>query len=142
MNAPTRRDRLRRNPFGTSAGAGAVVLGVLGLIVGEAVSQGMTNSLRGAAGPVAHLWGLELAAGGLLKIFGLYWHHSELEIPGLWLMCGGYAFYSITVVVGLGAHGLAAGIIAGALTIGCLVKVRQLQRLARATQESQERGEA
>jgi hypothetical protein len=141
--AMSRRDRLRFNPFGTAAGSAAVVLGVLGLIIGDAVSQGMTNSLRGAAGPVAHLWGLELAAGGLLKLFGLYWHHSELEIPGLWLMGGGFAFYSITVMVGLGAHGLAAGIIAGALAIGCLVKVRVIMQDARAAaRKRQEGGEA
>ncbi|MFI9558885.1 hypothetical protein [Nonomuraea endophytica] len=142
MNPPTRRDRLRLNPFGTAAAGAAVVLGVLGLIVGQDVSQGMTNSLRGAAGPIAHLWGLELAAGGLLKLFGLYWHHSELETPGLWLMCGGYAFYSITVVTGLGVHGLAAGIISGALAVGCMVKVRVIMRAAAQARKNQERGEA
>jgi hypothetical protein len=138
-----RKDRLRLNPFGSAAAAAAVALGLLGLVVGEEVSQGMTNSLRGVAGPVAHLWGAELAAGGLLKLVGLYWQHSELETPGLWMLAGGYAFYSITVMVGLGVHGLAAGIISGALAVGCLVKVRVIMRSAQAAaRESQERGEA
>ncbi|MFD9944545.1 hypothetical protein ACFWYW_48485 [Nonomuraea sp. NPDC059023] len=65
-----------------------------------------------------------------------------LETPGLWLMCGGYAFYSITVVVGLGMHGLAAGIISGALAVGCMVKVRRIMRAAAQARENQERGEA
>ncbi|MEV4179952.1 hypothetical protein AB0J28_00715 [Streptosporangium canum] len=114
-----------------AAGA-AVVLGGLGVVLGDDVSQGMTNSLYSTAGVMAHLWGIMFAAGGLLKLYGLYWHRSTVEIPGLWMMTGGYAFYCITVLAGLGVHGLAAGIISAALTIGCLLKVRLIMRRARA----------
>lgn len=126
----SRRAALRLNPFGTMTACAAVALGVVGVVIGQDVSQGVTNSLRGVAGPVAHLWGLELAIGGMLTLTGLYWRHSELEIPGLWMMCGGWAFYSITVVVGLGLHGMAAGIISAALTAGCLVKAIVITRAA------------
>jgi hypothetical protein len=128
----SRRERLRHNPFGTVAATAAVVLGALGLVIGEDVSQGMTNSLRHAAGPIAHLWGAMFTAGGLLKLYGLFWHRSMLEILGLWMMCGGYAFYSITVLVGLGMHGLAAGIISAALCLGCFLKVRVIMGAAHA----------
>lgn len=128
----SRRESLELNPFGTVAAGAAVVLGTIGAVLGDDVSQGMTNSLHDTAGPVAHLWGIMFAAGGLLKIYGLYWHRATMEIPGLWMMTGGYAFYAITVVTGLGMHGLAAGVIAAALTIGCLIKVRIIMRHARA----------
>ncbi|MFB4285716.1 hypothetical protein ACBJ59_61390 [Nonomuraea sp. MTCD27] len=127
----SRRESLKLNPFGTVAAGAAIVLGSLGAALGDDVSQGMTNSLHATAGPVAHLWGVMFAAGGILKIYGLYWHRTTMEIPGLWMMCGGYAFYSITVVVGLGMHGLAAGVIAAALAIGCLIKVSIIMRAAR-----------
>jgi hypothetical protein len=126
----SRRENLRLNPFGTVAAAAAVVLGSLGAAIGDDVSQGMTTSLHDTAGPIAHLWGIMFAAGGLLKLYGLYWHRATMEIPGLWMMTGGYAFYAITVVTGLGMHGLAAGVIAAALTVGCLIKVRIIMRRA------------
>lgn len=127
----SRRENLKLNPFGTVAAGAAVVLGCLGAVMGDDVSQGMTNSLHATAGPVAHLWGVMFAAGGVLKIVGLYWHRATMEIPGLWMVAGGYAFYAITVVTGLGMHGLAAGVIAAALAIGCLIKVRIIMRRAR-----------
>jgi hypothetical protein len=133
-----RRKRLRLNPFGTLAACAAVLLGILGLVMGEGVSEGMTNSLRGAAAPVAHLWGAMSAAGGAMKLYGLYWHRTTVEVPGLWLMSGAYAFYCVTVLVGLGRHGLAAGVIAGALAIGCVLKVRVIMGTARAV--DRERG--
>jgi hypothetical protein len=134
----SRRERLRHNPFGTVAAGAAVMLGTLGLVIGDDVSQGMTNSLRNAAGPIAHLWGAMFALGGVLKIYGLFWHRSTVEIPGLWMMCGGYAFYSITVVVGLGMHGLAAGVISAALCLGCLLKVRIIMGAAHAAAVTRE----
>lgn len=122
---------LELNVFGTIAAGAAVVLGSLGLVLGDGVSQGMTQSLHATANVTAHLWGGAFAAGGILKLIGLYSHRSTIEIPGLWCMVGGYAFYSITVTLGLGMHGLAAGIISGALTIGCLLKARIIMSRAR-----------
>lgn len=131
MSLATWRDLLERNPFGTMTAAAAVVLGGLGVILGDGVSQGMTNSLAGYANVTAHLWGAALAGGGAAKLIGLYAHRSTVEVPGLWVMCGGYAFYAITVMVGLGAHGLAAGVISAAMTIGCVLKVGIIMRRAR-----------
>lgn len=122
--------QLHYNPFGTMAAVSACILGTLGIVLGDGVSQGMTVSLRDVAGPIGHLWGTMFAAGGALKLYGLYAHRTTIEIPGLWLMTGGYAFYAITVVTGLGMHGLAAGIIASATTIGCLLKVNIIMRRA------------
>jgi hypothetical protein len=127
----TRRERLRHNPFGTVAAGAAVVLGGLGAALGDDVSQGMTLSLHATATVMAHLWGIMFATGGLLKLYGLYWGKSTMEIPGLWMMAGGYAFYAIVVLVGLGLGGLAAGILSGALSIGCLIKVQIIMRLSR-----------
>ena len=125
------RIQLELNPFGTMAAFAAVVLGALGMILGDGVSQGMTLSLHSAAGATAHLWGGTFAVGGVLKLVGLYSRRSTIEIPGLWTMTGGYAFYSLTVVTGLGMHGLAAGIISGAMTIGCLIKTHIIMTRAR-----------
>jgi len=139
-DAHTWRHQLALNPFGTMAAVAAVVLGVLGVILGDGVSQGMTLSLHATANLTAHLWGVLFAAGGALKLYGLYGGRSTAEVPGLWAMTGGYAFYSITVITGLGAHGLAAGISSGAMTVGCLLKthiimarVRQVMRRAEAS---------
>lgn len=134
----SRRENLRRNPFGTVAAGAAVVLGTLGLIMGDEVSAGMTNSLYSTAGVMAHLWGGMFATGGVLKLYGLYWNRSTMEIPGLWMMCGGYGFYAITVIVGLGVHGLAAGVISAAMTIGCLLKVRIIMWHARQVVRAQD----
>lgn len=128
---PTWRDRLAVNPFGTAAGIAAIILGVLGAVIGDRVSQGMTNSLASASNGTAHVWGALLAAGGVFKLSGLYSGRSSVEISGLWLMAGGYLFYAITVLAGLGSHGLAAGIISSALATGCAVKVRVIMRRAR-----------
>nr|BFE85840.1 hypothetical protein GCM10020093_084410 [Planobispora longispora] len=75
--------------------------------------------------------GATLATGGALKLYGLYAHRSTAEIPGLWMLAGGYAAYSITVVTGLALHGMAAGIISAALAIGCTLKARGIMRTAR-----------
>jgi hypothetical protein len=142
MPGSDRKDLMRRplagwrlqldlNPFGTMAAAAAIVLGTLGIFLGDGVSQGMTLSLHATANLTAHLWGTAFAAGGVLKLIGLYARRSTIEIPGLWAMTGGYAFYSITVTAGLGMHGLAAGIISGAMTIGCLIKTRIIMTRAR-----------
>ena len=127
-----RREYLRLNPFGTVAASAAVVLGTLGAVLGDGVSQGMTLSLHTTASVMAHLWGIMFALGGALKLYGLYFGRSTMEIPGLWMMTGGYAFYAITVVTGLGRGGLAAGILATALTIGCVIKVQIIMRRAKA----------
>jgi hypothetical protein len=128
---PAWRLTLELNVFGSVAACAAVVLGSLGVVLGDGVSQGMTQSLHASADATAHLWGAAFAVGGVLKLIGLYSHRSTIEIPGLWAMTGGYAFYSGTVTLGLGMHGLAAGIISGALTIGCLLKTRIIMRRAR-----------
>lgn len=125
------RLHLELNPFGTMAASAAIVLGILGGILGDGVSQGMTLSLHSTANITAHLWGAMFAMGGTLKLIGLYARRSTVEIPGLWAMTGGYAFYSLTVITGLGMHGLAAGIISGAMTIGCLIKTRIIMLRAR-----------
>jgi hypothetical protein len=128
----SQRERLQLNPFGTCAAAGAVALGLLGLFLGDDISLGMTNSLRGAAAPIAHLWGAMATIGGLMKLVGLYGGRTTIEVPGLWLMTGAYGFYCATVLIGLGRSGLVAGILAGAMTIGCLLKVRMIMARARA----------
>lgn len=125
------RLQLELNPLGTMAAAAAVILGTLGVILGDGVSQGMTLTLHNSANLTAHLWGAAFAAGGTLNLTGLYTHRSTIEIPGLWAMVGGYAFYSITVTAGLGMHGLAAGIISAAMTIGCLIKTQIIMSRAR-----------
>ncbi|MDH2429307.1 hypothetical protein [Sphaerisporangium sp. TRM90804] len=127
----SRRERLRLNPFGTVAASAAVVLGGIAAVLGDDISQGMTNSLRASAEIMAHLWGASLAAGGLLKLYGLYAGRSTMEIPGLWMMAGGYGFYAITVVGGLGLGGLAAGILSTALAVGSVIKVQIIMRHAR-----------
>jgi hypothetical protein len=134
------RLQLDLNPFGTMAAIAAVVLGVLGMILGDGVSQGMTLSLHATANVTAHLWGLMFAVGGALKLAGLYAHRTTIEIPGLWAMTGGYAFYAITVTLGLGMHGLAAGIISGAMTVGCLVKTQIIMARARQVTRQVEAG--
>jgi len=125
------REHIRHNAFGTMAGIAAVILGTLGTLLGDGVSQGMTISLRDAAGPVAHLWGATFAIGGAMKLIGLYLNRSTVEVPGLWVMAGGYAFYSITVVAGLRMHGLAAGVISAALAVGCMLKAKVIMQRAR-----------
>ncbi|MEU5882165.1 hypothetical protein [Spirillospora sp. NPDC047279] len=121
------------------AGA-AIILGGLGLVIGEEVSQGMTNSLAGHANVIAHLWGAMFTIGGLLNLYGLYARRLLIEVPGLYLITGGYAFYCLTVITGLKTHGLAAGTISGALTIGCVLKAQAIMGRARAV--SREGGEA
>ncbi|MFG2003173.1 hypothetical protein ACGFNU_28835 [Spirillospora sp. NPDC048911] len=109
----------------------AIVLGGLGMLIGDGVSQGMTNSLAGHANVIAHLWGAMFAVGGLLKLYGLYARRLVIELPGLYLITGGYAFYCLTVITGLRTHGLAAGVISGALTIGCVLKAHATMNRAR-----------
>jgi hypothetical protein len=109
----------------------AIVLGGLGAVIGDGASQGMTNSLAGHANAIAHVWGATFAAGGVLKLYGLYSRRVTLELPGLYIVSGGYGFYALTVIPGLGVHGLAAGIISGALALGSLLKARAIMRRAR-----------
>ena len=135
------RDQLELNPFGTMSALAAVILGSLGILRGDGISAGMTNSLTtaGTAAIIAHLWGAMFAAGGAMKLYGLYRHKPSVEIPGLWLMTAGFAFYSLTVTAGLGFHGLAAGIVSGTTAAGCLLKVRLIMRRARAAQRRGDR---
>ncbi|WP_018656957.1 hypothetical protein [Actinomadura flavalba] len=128
------RRRLSGDPFATAVAGSAIALGTVGMVIGERVSQGMTNSLAGQANAVAHVWGLMLAAGGVLVLCGHDARRSTLELPGLYLVTGGYAFYCTTVLTGLGTHGLAAGLMSGALAGGCLLKAREISVRARAVQ--------
>lgn len=125
------RTQLSGSPFETMVAAAAVVLGALGLAMGDGVSRGMTNSLAGHANLLAHLWGAMFAVGGALTLYGLFARRVTLELPGLYLVTGGYAFYCLTVLVGLGTHGLAAGVISGGLTLGCLLKAHTITERAR-----------
>jgi hypothetical protein len=74
------RWRLELNPFGTMAAIAAVVLGTLGIILGDGVSQGMTLSLHATANLTAHLWGATFATGGALKLIGLYFGLIKTQI--------------------------------------------------------------
>lgn len=121
---------LEQNPFGTTAAITAVFLGSLGAILGDDVSQGMTLTLHSSANVTAHIWGGMLMIGGILKLIGLYGFRTTIEVPGLWMMIGGFAFYSITVTAGLGMHGLAAGLISAGLTVGCFLKTRIIMKRA------------
>ena len=125
------RQRLASNPFGTMVAIAAIVLGGLAAVIGDGASQGMTNSLAGHANAIAHIWGVTFAVGGVLKLFGLYSRRVTLELPGLYIVSGGYGFYALTVVPGLGVHGLAAGIISGAMALGSLLKANAIMRRAR-----------
>lgn len=125
------RDRLASNPFETMAAVAAILLGGLGAVVGDGASQGMTNSLAGHANAIAHIWGAAFGAGGMLELYGLYARRVTLELPGLYVVSGGYAFYALTVIPGLGMHGLAAGIISGAMAAGSLLKAQTIMRHAR-----------
>lgn len=131
------RTQLSGNPFGTMVAVTAIVLGGLGVVLGDEVSQGMTNSLAGHANVIAHLWGTMFAAGGMLKLYGLYTRRFTLELPGLYLVAGGYAFYCLTVITGLRMHGLAAGTIAGGLAIGCLLKAHAITDRARRVSDAE-----
>lgn len=125
------RGRLAANPFGTMVAVAAILLGGVGAVIGDGVSQGMTNSLAGHANVIAHMWGLAFGTGGVLKLYGIYSRRVTLELPGLYVVGGGYGFYALTVIPGLGVHGLAAGIISGALAVGSLMKARVITQSAR-----------
>ncbi|WP_067483028.1 hypothetical protein [Actinomadura hibisca] len=125
------RAQLSGNPFATMVALTAVVLGALGMIIGDGVSRGMTDSLAGHANAIAHLWGLIFATGGALTLYGLYARRVTLELPGLYLVAGGYAFYCLTVLTGLKQHGLAAGVISGGLAAGGLLKAHAITVRAR-----------
>jgi hypothetical protein len=125
---PSWRLAFYANPFGTFSAMASVLLGGLGIFIGDTVSAGMTNSLKGTANVIAHIWGIGFASGGVMKLWGLYSGRTSVEVPGLWMMLGGYTFYSITVTIGLGAHGIAAGICSGAMAAGCLAKIKIIMR--------------
>ncbi|MCO6009754.1 hypothetical protein NE236_32765 [Actinoallomurus purpureus] len=109
----------------------AIVLGGLGAVIGDDTSQGMSKSLAGHSNAIAHIWGVTFAVGGVLKLYGLFTRRVTLELPGLYIVSGGYGFYALTVVPGLGVHGLAAGIVSGSLAVGSLLKAKAIMRRAR-----------
>ncbi|MBW8484882.1 hypothetical protein [Actinomadura parmotrematis] len=125
------RAQLSTNPFASMVAATAILLGGLGMVIGDRASRGMSISLAGHANVIAHLWGAMFAVGGVLTLFGIYRPRLTVELPGLYLLAGGYGFYCLTVLTGLRTHGLAAGLISGALTLGSLLKARAITARAR-----------
>jgi len=110
------------NPFGTFVAIGGVIIGILAAFIGDDISLGMSRSLHNSANYVAHTWGFFFALGGVLKISGLYRRKLVTEIPGLWMLAGGYGFYAVTVAIGLGFQGVVAAIVSGCIALGCVNK--------------------
>jgi hypothetical protein len=122
---------LRIRPTVTSMTFASILAGICALFLGEGASRAFTI-LAGEAGGalIAHMMGGALFLGGVTTLAGVARLGSLVELLGLGLISGGAFVYAAAVLLGLGANGLIAGVLAAGLSVGTGLRVVLLLRAA------------
>lgn len=112
----------RAYPFATNLSLVSIPIGLLAVIIGQDVSRAFTD-VYNRPEPV-YVWGVVLMLGGINVAYGIVWHVPSLERGGLYVLAVAYAFYGVSVIVGLGVGGLVTGPISLTLAISAMQRAR------------------
>jgi hypothetical protein len=112
------RGRNRAEPFAVNLSMVSVPVGLLSVVVGPEVSRAYTIVYH--TPELIYVWGVFLLLGGLNVAYGIVRGIPSLERAGQYVLAVAWAFYGVSVVVGLGSGGMVAGPLALAVALSCL----------------------
>jgi hypothetical protein len=120
----------RGYPFATNLSLISIPIGLLALVIGPEVSRGFVNVFAGRP-EVIYGWGALLLLGGINVAMGIGRKPSR-EQAGLYVLALAYAFYGVSVIIGLGRGGLVTGPTFIALAASCIQRAHNILVTARA----------
>lgn len=117
------RERLVGSPFQVAATVMAVPIGIVAIALGADISEAMSRVL-GNVPEIVRLWGVAIAVGGVVAVYGRYGGRPWLERAGLRLLGPAYGLYGFSVLLGLGRGGMVTGPMFLALAVACFARAR------------------
>jgi hypothetical protein len=123
----------RGYPFATLLSLVSIPIGLLAIVIGPDVSRGFTIVFFGRPEPI-YVWGVLLLLGGFNVAIGIGQRLPSRERAGLYVLALAYAFYGVTVIIGLGWGGMVTGPVFIVLALACLMRAHVLLVAAKALQ--------
>ncbi len=116
-------------PFSTNLSLISIPIGVLAIIIGQDISRGFTVVYNRPE--VIYIWGAVLLLGGFNVASGIARRKAALERAGLYVLACAYAFYAVSVLLGLGVGGLVTAPVFLTLAISSVQRANLLGRAIR-----------
>lgn len=123
----------RGYPFATNLSLVSIPIGLLAVIIGPEISRGFTAVFGNRPEPI-YVWGVLLLLGGGNVAVGIGQRLPSRERAGLYVLAVAYAFYGISVIVGLGWGGMVTGPVFVVLALSCVMRARVILAAAKALQ--------
>lgn len=126
------RNHGRGYPFATNLSLASIPIGLLAVAIGPGISRGLGEVYAGRPEPI-YAWGVVLLLGGFNVAIGIGRRLPSRERAGLYVLGMAYAFYGVSVMIGLGRGGLVTGPIFITLALSCIQRAHIILVAARAT---------
>jgi hypothetical protein len=126
----TLRAHGRGYPFATNLSLISIPIGLLAVMIGPNISRGFVAVYAGRPEPI-YAWGVVLLLGGINVAIGIGRRLPSRERAGLYVLALAYAFYGVSVIVGLGVAGLVTGPVFITLALSCLQRAHIIWVAAR-----------
>lgn len=123
----------RGYPFATNLSLASIPIGLLAIVIGPGISRGFTVVFANRPEPI-YIWGVLLLLGGTNVAVGIGQRLPSRERAGLYVLAVAYAFYGISVIVGLGWGGMVTGPTFVVLAVSCAMRARVILTAAKALQ--------
>lgn len=123
----------RGYPFATNLSLVSVPIGLLAIIIGPDISRGFTVVFGDRPEPI-YVWGVLLLLGGGNVAVGIGQRLPSRERAGLYVLAAAYAFYGVSVIIGLGFGGMVTGPVFIVLALSCVMRAHVLLTAAKALQ--------
>jgi hypothetical protein len=127
------RNHGRGYPFATLLSLISIPIGLLAIIIGPGISRGFGVVFLGRPEPI-YVWGVLLLLGGGNVAIGIGQRLPSRERAGLYVLAVAYAFYGVSVIVGLGWGGMVTGPVFLVLALSCVMRAHVLLVAAKALQ--------
>jgi hypothetical protein len=115
------------NPTATTLPVTLIPAGFIAVVMGSHASKAFENF---GGSLLVRVLGTAMLIGGAIVLTGILRNDPALEPIGLTFVTLGLGIYGSGAILGLGAQGLIAGLIAIGAGIGFLIKIRRLVREA------------
>lgn len=127
------RNHGRGYPFATNLSLMSIPIGLLAVIIGPNISRGFSTVFAGRPEPI-YIWGVVLLLGGSNVALGIGQRLPSRERAGLYVLAVAYAFYGVSVIIGLGWGGMVTGPIFIVLALSCVQRAGVLLAAAKSLQ--------
>lgn len=116
-------------PFATNLSLASIPIGLLAVAFGQDVSKAFTYVYHRPE-PV-YVWGVVLLLGGFNVAAAIAGNVPSKERGGLYVLAAGWAFYGVSVIIGLGQGGLVSGPLALIVAVSCVQRARSIMAHAK-----------